>query len=249
MTHPGFDVVKMAVSSDGKALTFAATLDTAPTRAVVYPVLEFYIDADNNRETGATLPEAGALVGMEFHGMLELCVDPRTCHSEDMMLTGTIARLLIDKGFGFVRSNSGIEHFFHRSAVRGAAFEGLKEGQRVRFAVALSNKGPRAGDVLVETKPARIDAVARDHTAIVTLERYSGDRGLTDILLDLPAVLNAKEPLKTPVTGPVVRATVDYASMEVTSGQTIRLVVREFCAGIVKNVQQGFFPEIVLSLR
>ena len=34
------------------------------------------------------------------------------------MATGTIARLLIDKGFGFIRDESGIEHFFHRSAVR-----------------------------------------------------------------------------------------------------------------------------------
>ena len=39
------------------------------------------------------------------------------------MPTGTIARLLIDKGFGFIRDESGIEHFFHRSAVRGAVFE------------------------------------------------------------------------------------------------------------------------------
>ena len=39
------------------------------------------------------------------------------------MPTGTIARLLIDKGFGFIRDESGIEHFFHRSSVRGAVFE------------------------------------------------------------------------------------------------------------------------------
>ena len=36
------------------------------------------------------------------------------------MATGTIARLLIDKGFGFIRDEGGIEHFFHRSSVRGA---------------------------------------------------------------------------------------------------------------------------------
>ena len=44
------------------------------------------------------------------------------------MPTGTIARLLIDKGFGFIRDEGGIEHFFHRSAVRGAVFELLREG-------------------------------------------------------------------------------------------------------------------------
>ena len=49
------------------------------------------------------------------------------------MPSGTIARLLIDKGFGFIRDEGGIEHFFHRSSVRGAVFELLREGQRVEF--------------------------------------------------------------------------------------------------------------------
>jgi CspA family cold shock protein len=67
--------------------------------------------------------------------------------SEDSMATGTIARLLIDKGFGFIRDESGIEHFFHRSAVRHTVFELLREGQRVEFTTEESSKGPRAGDV------------------------------------------------------------------------------------------------------
>ena len=63
------------------------------------------------------------------------------------MPNGTIARLLIDKGFGFIRDEGGIEHFFHRSAVRGAVFELLREGQRVDFTIEESQKGPRAGEV------------------------------------------------------------------------------------------------------
>ncbi len=63
------------------------------------------------------------------------------------MSSGTIARLLIDKGFGFIRDETGVEHFFHRSAVRGAVFELLREGQRVEFTVEESAKGPRAGEV------------------------------------------------------------------------------------------------------
>ena len=65
----------------------------------------------------------------------------------DGMPSGTIARLLIDKGFGFIRDEGGIEHFFHRSAVRGAVFELLREGQRVEFTPEESQKGPRAGEV------------------------------------------------------------------------------------------------------
>ena len=58
------------------------------------------------------------------------------------MQTGTIARLLIDKGFGFIRDEGGTEHFFHRSAVRGAVFELLREGQRVEFTTEDSPRAP-----------------------------------------------------------------------------------------------------------
>ena len=63
------------------------------------------------------------------------------------MPTGTIARLLIDKGFGFIRDEGGIEHFFHRSSVRSTVFELLREGQQVEFTVEDSPKGPRAAEV------------------------------------------------------------------------------------------------------
>lgn len=63
------------------------------------------------------------------------------------MPNGTIARLLIDKGFGFIRDENGVEHFFHRSSVRGAVFELLREGQPVEFTNEDSPKGPRAADV------------------------------------------------------------------------------------------------------
>ena len=63
------------------------------------------------------------------------------------MASGTIARLLIDKGFGFIRDEGGVDHFFHRSSVRGAVFELLREGQRVEFTTEESTKGPRAGEV------------------------------------------------------------------------------------------------------
>ena len=66
------------------------------------------------------------------------------------MASGTIARLLIDKGFGFIRDEGGIEHFFHRSAVRGAVFELLREGQRVEFELSLDQKGKMsAGEIKV----------------------------------------------------------------------------------------------------
>ena len=59
------------------------------------------------------------------------------------MASGTIKRIARDKGFGFIRDNSGQEFFFHRSSVQGS-FDGLNEGQRVSFDEEQSPKGPRA---------------------------------------------------------------------------------------------------------
>ncbi len=65
------------------------------------------------------------------------------------MASGKIVRILIDKGFGFIGDEGGVEHFFHQSGVQDAVFESLREGQRVEFTVEESTKGPRAGDVRV----------------------------------------------------------------------------------------------------
>lgn len=68
---------------------------------------------------------------------------------EDRMF-GKIARLVGDKGFGFIKPDSGggKDIFFHRSGVgRGVNFDTLKEGDRVRFEEGESQKGPRAEGV------------------------------------------------------------------------------------------------------
>jgi hypothetical protein len=72
--YPGFDVLRLAVASDGTAVTFTATLSAAPSRAS-YEVLEFYIDADNKAGTGVTLPFNARLAGLEYYGTLEACLE------------------------------------------------------------------------------------------------------------------------------------------------------------------------------
>ena len=62
------------------------------------------------------------------------------------MPSGTIKRLVRDRGFGFIRDDGGQEWFFHRSSVQGS-FDQLNEGQRVSFEEEPSAKGPRAGNV------------------------------------------------------------------------------------------------------
>ena len=61
--------------------------------------------------------------------------------------TGTIKRLVSDKGFGFVASGEGNEYFFHQSACNGVHFDDLREGQEVTFEEGQGPKGPRAENV------------------------------------------------------------------------------------------------------
>jgi CspA family cold shock protein len=50
------------------------------------------------------------------------------------MATGTIKRLVRDRGFGFIQPTGESEDvFFHTSAVTGGAFDSLNEGQQVEF--------------------------------------------------------------------------------------------------------------------
>lgn len=50
------------------------------------------------------------------------------------MATGQIKRLVRDRGFGFIRPDGASEDiFFHSSAMQGAMFDQLNEGQNVEF--------------------------------------------------------------------------------------------------------------------
>ncbi len=50
------------------------------------------------------------------------------------MAQGTIVRVNLERGFGFIQPDTGSQDlFFHASAVEGATFEEVREGQRVTF--------------------------------------------------------------------------------------------------------------------
>ena len=50
-----------------------------------------------------------------------------------MVESGSIARLVGNRGFGFIRDARGQEVFFHATSVEGAVFDELHEGERVEF--------------------------------------------------------------------------------------------------------------------
>ena len=63
------------------------------------------------------------------------------------MATGKIRTLRADKGFGFIKDDTGKEYFFHQSAVYGEGLDNLREGDSVEFDIGEGPKGPRAENV------------------------------------------------------------------------------------------------------
>lgn len=65
------------------------------------------------------------------------------------MMSGPITRLIRDRGFGFVRTQTGSEIFFHHSAFAPGVFDTLTEGQELEFEIEIDprGRGERASDV------------------------------------------------------------------------------------------------------
>jgi len=66
---------------------------------------------------------------------------------EEVMSTGTVKKLVRERGFGFIQRQDGVELFFHKSAFQGGGFETLTEGQAVEFDIEKGDKGSRAANM------------------------------------------------------------------------------------------------------
>jgi CspA family cold shock protein len=65
---------------------------------------------------------------------------------EMAMPTGTVKKLVLERGFGFIAAEDGKEYFFHRSGTEGD-FDRLMGGEKVSFEIEASPKGPRAKSI------------------------------------------------------------------------------------------------------
>jgi hypothetical protein len=86
-------------------------------------------------------------------------------------------------------------------------------------------------------------------SAVLTLDKYGSEWMFTDPVVGRPMTGPAPEARQTPVMGSIVSSAIDYASLGVKPGQTIRLVLREHLTPDVGTIKRGYFPEVVLTLR
>jgi CspA family cold shock protein len=67
---------------------------------------------------------------------------------EVIVTTGTIKKVVADRGFGFIAAEDSKEYFFHRDGLKSSLdFDRLVGGEKVTFEIEQSPKGPRAKDV------------------------------------------------------------------------------------------------------
>ena len=64
--------------------------------------------------------------------------------------TGTIRKVIFERGFGFLTADDGKDYFFHRDGVTASLdFDRICGGEQVEFELQPSPRGPRAIHVRV----------------------------------------------------------------------------------------------------
>jgi CspA family cold shock protein len=63
------------------------------------------------------------------------------------MEQGTVKWFNANKGYGFIKRDSGEDVFVHYNAITGEGFKSLDEGDRVQFEVQQGPKGLQAANV------------------------------------------------------------------------------------------------------
>ena len=74
---------------------------------------------------------------------------------EVLVTTGTVKKIVADRGFGFITAEDAKEYFFHRGALDPSLdFDRLTGGEKVQFEIEQSPKGPRASRVQAAAQAA-----------------------------------------------------------------------------------------------
>ena len=121
--YPGFDVVKLALVSDGKTIAIVATLKDAPG-AFASSAVELFFDTDNHPQTGVDLGQNRSR-GFEYTAELEACVGFTDGASA---CTGGSSRAKVQKHWAAVELEryKGVDKYDKETVVDSMGFPGSK---------------------------------------------------------------------------------------------------------------------------
>lgn len=174
--YPGLDVVKLALRSDGRRITVAATLHEPPGD-FASDVVRLYFDTDADASTGAqfTFPKIG---GFEYEAELAACVS--YADRSEACAGGMAAKAIGHWGAIEVNRYKGTGQFDTEPVVSAMGFFGRKASPRMKVEGTVVESTIEYADLRV--KPGqKIRVVARESHAM-----SSPDGGFfPDVLLTL----------------------------------------------------------------
>jgi CspA family cold shock protein len=78
----------------------------------------------------------------------QTCPKGQISPGKQMKEQGTVKWFSNDKGYGFISREAGDDVFVHHTAIEGAGFKSLNEGDRIEFEVTKGPKGLQAQNVV-----------------------------------------------------------------------------------------------------
>ena len=125
----------------------AAAWAAASALPQVPPVVLFIVAA----VAAALLPSGGTSTGGNTAGDTGRSSRPEkkqtAAQHDGPREEGAVKWFNVSKGFGFITKDDGDEIFVHFRSIRGEGRRALRDGQRVSFVEAQTDKGPQAEDV------------------------------------------------------------------------------------------------------
>ncbi len=111
--------------------------------------------ANMHRELETVLRETFDCARRSLKSLVERAHGAVKSHPEQAV-TALVDKIFPDRNYGFLRTIDGRDVYFHRNAVVGDGFHGLRVGMGVRHVETDGDNGPQATTVQVINRPERL---------------------------------------------------------------------------------------------
>jgi cold shock CspA family protein len=111
------------------------------------PGNEIVVDRDQHEDVYVALRDAFDAAKRQLEDYSRRLRRETKTHPQEH--TGLVARLLPEKGYGFIRRADGGELYFNFDSLVNTIFDQLKEGDEVKFIEEMTPEGPQAKRVSI----------------------------------------------------------------------------------------------------